>query len=74
MSDWIKVEIPIDNLAACSGEAEAQFLVRRKLQDAGIPLGPWGTSRPARGVLQWRDDMDKQVLVVQWRDSEEPQP
>ena len=65
--DIIRVKLNMEDLARYSSEAEAQFIVRMKLRQAGIPIGPWGTSTVERGVLRWWDDW--RVRVVEWRDT-----
>ena len=70
----IRVEIDMAEFVGLhGGEAEAQFLMRRRLEAAGIPLappGPGGT-KPARGVLRWRDDYARDLRIVEWHDEEE---
>lgn len=66
--DIIRVELDMHDLARCRSEAEAQFVARMKLRQAGIPIGPWGTSTVEHGVLRWWDDL--RVRVVEWRDTE----
>ena len=65
--DITRVELDMHDLAQCRSEAEAQFVVRTKLRQAGIPIGPWGTSTVNRGILRWWDDW--RVRVVEWRDT-----
>lgn len=65
--DIIRVKLDMHDLARCRSEAEAQFVVRLKLRQAGIPIGPWGTSTVERGVLRWWDDWC--VRFVEWRDT-----
>lgn len=62
----IRVEINIDDLAKSDGDALTQFVIRRKLDEAGIPLGPWGTSTVTSGTLRWRDDIERDVRVIEW--------
>jgi hypothetical protein len=65
----ITVELQMDDYMQCKSEAERQLLVRVKLRGAGIPLGPWGSSIPERGILAWNDDLDRAgIRVVTWRD------
>ena len=65
--DIIRVELDMHDLAQCRSEAEAQFVVRMKLRQAGVPIGQWDTSTVERGILRWRDDW--RVRVVEWRDT-----
>lgn len=64
----IRVKLDMYDLARCHSEAEAQFVVRMKLKQAGIPIGPWGTSTVEHGILWWWDDWH--VRVVEWRDTD----
>lgn len=66
--DIIRVELDMHDLVQCRSEAEAKFVTRMKLRQAGIPIGQWGTSTVERGVLRWLDDLH--VRVVEWRDTE----
>jgi hypothetical protein len=71
MASMIRVELDMSHLAATARtEAMFQFAIRRQLASAGIPLGPFGSSAPARGVLSWRDDWDRDVRIVEWNDDE----
>ncbi len=65
----VTVELNMHDFIDCRSDAMLQFVVRQKLREAGIPLGPWGTSLPKRGVLAWHDDRSRPgVRVVEWRD------
>jgi hypothetical protein len=65
------VRVELNMLDACKSrcdDAMTQFLVRQALRDAGIPMGPWGSSTPERGTLSWWDDPVRDVRVIEWKD------
>lgn len=66
--DIIRVELNMHDLALYRSEAEAQFAVRMKLKQAGIPIGAWDTSTVQRGILSWRDD-ERGIRIVEWHDA-----
>jgi hypothetical protein len=66
-----RVELDMRRLSVTTrDEAVLQFVVRRQLGDAGIPIGPWGSSAPARGVLSWHDDWEHGVRIVEWQEGQ----
>ena len=60
----VTVELNMDDFVHHRNDALLQFAVRQKLIAAGIPLGPWGTSQPKRGVLEWYDDKTRPFIRV----------
>ena len=64
----IRVEIGLETFIHAPNEDMLQFMVRQKLRSAGIPLGPWGTSKVERGVMSWWTDPMTGTRIVTWRD------
>jgi hypothetical protein len=63
-----RVEVAYDTLAKCKCEAEAQFIVRTLLREAGIPLGSWGTFTVERGTLTFFDEPSLGTKIFEWND------
>jgi len=64
-NEIIRVKINHLDFLKYTSDAETQFGFRMQLREAGIPLGPWGTSTVTKGTLTWWDiDLYR---IVEWK-------
>ncbi len=73
--EMVTVKFHMSESMDCKSPGVWQFLARQRLREAGIPIGPWGTSYAERGKLTWHyDRVCDDALIVEWQDDAQSTP